>query len=261
MRRSPLWLGFYVTDRLSEIGVLHRFPAKVMKADIPHDTHANGPCFCMSSVVMRRVLGVLKPLTYAPIPTDVSDTEEFFEDRYGPHPKWGDPASAMNEVIGGHATHWMSKKNMKGIIAHCQRMPAILPYCPTPPRGLVVVLTPEQRMEMMIDASITMMAKKKPELHSLCVAGVCYRDGIPYMACAQTWAGSQVILVPFISNEQFRKRGLDDRIYFHLIGLNIIYFNVPRDRGPIFPLPLLVPFTYNSAACLPPRRIWIPTAR
>jgi hypothetical protein len=263
MRGSPQRLDFYVTDRLSEMGIPHLFPAKMKKADIPHDTHAKGPCFCMSSVVMRRVLGVLKPLTYAPLPADVSDTEEFFEDRYGPNPKWGDPASAMDEVVGGHETHSMSKENLKDIIARCAQMPAILPYCPTPPRGLVVILTPEQRMESMVDASLMMMAKKKPQLHSLCVAGVCYRDGIPYMACAQTWPGSQVLLVPFISSEQFyvefRKRGLSHRTFSQLIDLNVIYFSVPRDRGPIFPLPLRAPFTFGSAACLPPRRMWIPT--
>jgi hypothetical protein len=274
MRRSAPWLsvrgpswtpsglqatcsgvGFYVTERLAERGYKHRFPDAVKKSYIAHDTHESGPCFWMSSVVMRRILGVLAR-EYMPVAADGSNTTLFFEDLYGSRPTCGHPVSAMDAVFGGHVELPLSEKTIRDIVTRCEKWPAILPYCPTPPSGLMVIQSVEERIEAMIAASAMMLTKKKPLLHSMCVAGVCYKEGIPYMACAQTWKGSDVVLIPFVSNAAFYGKGIDDEVYAEVIRLNRICFHAGA-RIPTFPLPLRASFSYHRAPCLPPPRNWI----
>ena len=250
MRRTVLTLGFYVSERMAKCGFDHIFPDIVKNHDIPHDTQISGSCFCMSSIVMRRILGVLSP-KYAPAVSNDIETINFLTHLYGDTPTSGIPANAMDSILGDHNKVNISAKHLDGLVDHCKKWPAIIPYLPTPPPGLLVELSFEQHMEMMCNAAAKMESGSKPDLHSMCIAGITYRKGFPYMVCAQTWKESEVVLVPFIPNSEYYNKSIDDALISHIIQLNLIYLHTDQ-HIPTFPLPPKTPISYHSASCIPP---------
>jgi hypothetical protein len=138
-------------------------------------------------------------------------------------------------------------------------LPAILPYCPSPRTGELVKLTKDEYMQSIYSAAMGMLdftdkrAHSFPSLHSMCIVGTTTdpSDGGAYFVCAQTWDGSEVVLVPLVANEEFAMRYGYDRVLSYILALNLIFIhqNGPHPR---FPMPLDQPITYRQASCLPP---------
>lgn len=247
-------MSYYITKTLTQNGFKHNFPDIVKNATIPHDTQVSGSCFCLSSVVMRRVLAVLEPQRYHYIATSKEDAETSMMSKFGSNPVEGNPLMAFKEIIGKPKRSHIVADEIPGIMNHCQRWPVIIPYCPPPQQASFVVMTPNEYITRIHDVAKAMDAGEKSEpLHSMCAVGTTTDKNTAYFVCAQTWENSQVVLIPIITDEVFISKYKSNDGLAGCLNLNVYFRHTDIGAVPNFKLPLNQPLTYHfNASSAPP---------
>ena len=142
-RKTSISLRFYVTETLEKHGFKHDFPDIVKRANIPHDTQISGSCFCLSSIVMRRILAELEPEKYGTHGTK-KGAEKFLNINFGSKPGAGNPDKAFGKLIGSSQHIEITEEEIQRIPDHCRRWPVIIPYCPAPNTGQFVKISPKK---------------------------------------------------------------------------------------------------------------------
>ncbi len=244
-------LKYYITKTLQAHGYSHNFVNSVKNANIPHDSQDANACFCLSSVVMRRILAIIEPEKYNLIGSK-KDAEKTLNDTFGSGPAIGDPVYAFETIIGGKPKHLnINSKNMPFIIDHCSKWPVILPYCSPPKTGLFVKMSPKDYVDNILRAGESIANGKNPQLHSMCAVGTVIDDGVPHFVCVQTWDNCEIALIPIITNDALQQKCIDNNL-INSFNLNICLLHDPTSDASIFPMPLNEPISYHEAPCLHP---------
>ncbi len=253
-------MSYYITKTLIQNGFKHNFPDIVKNARIPHDrlsserhkTQGSVSCFCLSSVIMRRILAILEPQRYHYVATTKEDAEISMMSKL--YINSGNPLMAFNEIIGKPKRCHIVADDIADIMNHCQRWPIIIPYCPLPQQGTFVVMSPNEYITRIHDAARAMNEGEKSEpLHSLCAVGTTTVNNIAYFVCAQTWENSRVVLIPIITDETFISKYKSNDGLAGCLNLNVYFRHTDIGAVPKFKLPLDEPLIYRfNAPSTPP---------
>lgn len=252
---------FYVTKCLEKHGYKHDFPEIVKNFDFPHDTQlrSSGSCFCLSAVVMRRIMAILDPDGF-----EIGGTKEsgqkFLIEKFGDKssPLWGYPHEAFEKLISKPYEQIITDRRIEGIVEYCKKWPVVLPYCPPPSSGELTKISREDYMRRMYDIGVEYLNGKPSLLHSMCVAGTLKEDNQSYFICVQTWENCKVVLVPIITNEEFIREYEADRAIARVIDLNKIYTHTTGSPFIKTEIPPKEPLSFHQAFCAIPK--WIEPA-
>lgn len=242
---------FYVTRCLEKHGYKHNFPELVKNFNISHDTQLrdSGPCFCLSAVVMRRIMAILEPEKFGIGGTKKSG-RKFLTEKFGTKPSSGNPHEAFEKLISKPYEQVINEMALRELVKHCKKWPVILPYCPSPSFGEITKFTRDDYMKKMYNIGTEALYEKPSSLHSMCVVGTLKEHGQIYFICAQTWENCEVVLVPVVTAEEFFEKYGIDRVTLRVADLNKVYTHTYGSPFINAEIPSKEPLSHHQAFCV-----------